>query len=71
MTKHAPLGEVDKNAVARYNNARQEYQEVVEFYKSARRDYLNAKDKYVQTKNNADLKTTLDEAKQFLIAICV
>ncbi|MBI2426698.1 MAG: hypothetical protein HYV34_02530 [Candidatus Kerfeldbacteria bacterium] len=63
----ASLRETDSAAKSKYDTARSETVQAMNVYQSARADYLSARAKYQQTKSNADLKTTLTEAKDYLL----
>jgi hypothetical protein len=60
------LKERDANARAKYQQTREQYQKEVNFYKSARQDFLNAKTKYQQFKNADNKKALEDAARNYL-----
>ena len=60
------LKERDASAKAKYQQAWGQYQKEVNFYKSARQDFLNAKTKYQQFKNAENKKALEDKARNFL-----
>jgi len=60
------LGERDASAKAKYQQASGQYQKEVNFYKSAKKDFLNAKAKYQKFKNAENKKAMEDSARNFL-----
>lgn len=60
------LKEKDAQARAKYQQAREQYINEVNFYKSARQDLLNARTKYQQFKNADNKKALEDKARAFL-----
>lgn len=60
------LKQRDERARAKYQQAREQYQKEVNFYKSARQDLLNARAKYQQFKNADNKKALEDKARNFL-----
>jgi len=60
------LKERDSAARAKYQEAKDQYQKEVNFYKSARQDFLNARAKYQQLKNSENRTALEDKAKSFL-----
>jgi len=60
------LKERDANARAKYQQAQGQYQKEVNFYKSARQDFLNARQKYQQFKNAENRKALEDAARNYL-----
>jgi len=60
------LKERDEAAKAKYQQAWGQYQKEVNFYKSARQDFLNAKTKYQQFKNAENKKALEDAARNYL-----
>ncbi len=60
------LKERDASARAKYQQAQGQYQKEVNFYKSARQDFLNARTKYQQFKNADNKKDLEDSARNFL-----
>ena len=60
------LGERDATAKAKYQQAKSQYQKEVNFYKSARQDFLNARTKYQQYKNAENKEALEDAGKNFL-----
>ncbi len=60
------LKQKDEAAKAEYNQARQQYLNEVNLYKSARQELLNAKTKYQQLKNVENKEAVEDAARNFL-----
>lgn len=60
------LKERDAAAKAKYQQANSQYQKEVNFYKSARQDFLNARVKYQQFKNAENKKDLEDKTRNFL-----
>ncbi len=60
------LSERDASAKAKYQQASGQYQKEVNFYKSAKKDFLNAKAKYQKLKNAENKKAMEDSARNFL-----
>lgn len=60
------LKERDERAKAKYQQAHSQYQKEVNFYKSARQDFLNAKIKYQQFKNDENKKALEEAARNYL-----
>ncbi|PIR70630.1 MAG: hypothetical protein COU46_00440 [Candidatus Niyogibacteria bacterium CG10_big_fil_rev_8_21_14_0_10_42_19] len=60
------LKERDANAKAKYQQAQGQYQKEVNFYKSARQDFLNARTKYQQFRNADNKKVLEDAARNYL-----
>ncbi len=60
------LKERDTAAKAKYQQSQGQYQKEVNFYKSARQDFLNAKTKYQQFKNTDNKKALEDNARNYL-----
>lgn len=56
----------DEAVKAKYQSARQQYLKEVDFYKSARQDFLDARTKYQQLKNAENKKALEYSAKNFL-----
>lgn len=60
------LKERDERAKAKYQEARGQYQKEVNFYKSARQNFLNARTKYQQFKSAENKKALEDAARNYL-----
>jgi len=60
------LKERDANARAKYQQAREQYQKEVNFYKNARQDFLNARQKYQRFKSAENKKALEDAARNHL-----
>lgn len=60
------IKEKDAVAKSKYQQTKTQYQNVINFYKSARQDFLNARTKYQQFKNADNKKALEDKAKSFL-----
>lgn len=67
ISAHAEtLSEQDAQAVKKYQQARQTYLNEVEFYKGARQELLNARQKYDQYRSAQDKAVLEQKAKEFL-----
>lgn len=60
------LKDRDEKAKAKYQEARGQYSKEVNFYKSARQDFLNARTKYQQFKNAENKKSLEDATRNYL-----
>lgn len=61
------LREWNRNAILKYTQAKQEYVHARDFYKSARADWITAREKYRKYKKAEDLNNTLEKGKNFLM----
>lgn len=61
------LQDWDQTALQKYNNAKAEYLQLRGFYKSARQDWITARDKYRQYKNTQNSEDALNKGKDFLL----
>ena len=64
------IQEVNTEATTQYNNTKTVYQKTVDAYKSARQDWISARDKYLNNKSQENAETAIEEGRGYITKAC-